>query len=114
MARASPSLGDDLSVGSSSVDDDDSDNRNRQGQSSVMGSISGAFGLLSRRNPSPVHAFTPREKSIIDVDVISSFGHQQLVSSEWILPEDKNMLVKIHPSTSCRRCLLNQLPTECT
>ena len=48
----SPSLGDDLSVGSSV--DDGSDNKDRQGQSGIMGSISGALGLLSRRKPSPV------------------------------------------------------------
>ncbi len=52
MAVTSPSLGDDLSVGSSV--DDGSDNRDCQGQSSIMGSISGAFGLLSRRKPPPV------------------------------------------------------------
>jgi hypothetical protein len=51
MAVTSPSLVDDLSVGSSV--DDESDNRSRQGQSSIMGSISGAFGLLSRRKQSP-------------------------------------------------------------
>jgi len=52
MSDASPSLGDDLSVGSSV--DDDTDSKNSQRQSSIMGSISGAFGLLSRRKPSPV------------------------------------------------------------
>ena len=51
MAVTSPSLGDDISVGSSV---DESDNRSRQGQSTIMGSISGALGLLSRRKPSPV------------------------------------------------------------
>ena len=48
----SPSLGDDLSVGSSG--DDDIDSKNSQRQSTIMGSISGAFGLLSRRKPSPM------------------------------------------------------------
>ena len=48
---ASPSLGDDLSVGSSAVDDE---NKDRQRQSGIIGSISGALGLLSRRKASPV------------------------------------------------------------
>jgi len=51
LMSASPSLGDELSVGSSV--DDDSDSKQSQRQSSIMGSISGAFGLLSRRKPSP-------------------------------------------------------------
>ncbi|KAL7538680.1 hypothetical protein ACHAXR_009230 [Thalassiosira sp. AJA248-18] len=50
MSVASPSLGDDLSVGSSV--EDDTDIKHSQRQSSIMGSISGAFGLLSRRKPS--------------------------------------------------------------
>ncbi|KAL3778575.1 hypothetical protein ACHAW5_007030 [Stephanodiscus triporus] len=50
-AVASPSLGDDLSVGSSAVDDD---NKESQRQSGIIGSISGALGLLSRRKASPV------------------------------------------------------------
>ena len=47
---ASPSLGDDLSVGSSAVDDE---NKDSQRQSGIIGSISGALGLLSRRKASP-------------------------------------------------------------
>ena len=52
---ASPSLGDDLSVASSADDDgDDDDSKHSQRQSSLMGSISGAFGLLSlRKSPVP-------------------------------------------------------------
>eukprot|EP00804_Cyclotella_cryptica_P018201 CCRYP_005950-RA/>CCRYP_005950-RA protein AED:0.01 eAED:0.01 QI:280/1/1/1/1/1/3/454/1446 len=51
MAGASPSLVDDLSVGSS-VDDEEVGNRD-QGlrQNNLMNSIGGAFGLLSRRKP---------------------------------------------------------------
>jgi len=52
MTDASPSLGDDLSVGSSV--EDDTDSKHSQRQSSIMGSISGAFGLLARRKLSPV------------------------------------------------------------
>jgi len=50
MSDASPSLGDDLSVGSSSVDDD-TDGKHSQHQSGIM---ERAFGLLSRRKPSPI------------------------------------------------------------
>ena len=43
----SDALGDDLSVGSSA--EDDTDSKHSQRQSSIIGSISGAFGLLARR-----------------------------------------------------------------
>ncbi|KAL3817398.1 hypothetical protein ACHAXA_011027 [Cyclostephanos tholiformis] len=50
-AAASPSLGDDLSVGSSAIADE---YKEGQRQSGIIGSISGALGLLSRRKASPV------------------------------------------------------------
>lgn len=59
MAGTSPSLVDDLSVGSS-VDDEDFGNRD-QGlrQNNLINSIGGAFGLLSRRKPATPTARSP-------------------------------------------------------
>lgn len=48
VSGASPSLGDDLSVGSSGEEDDTDSKHSQQRQSTIMGSISGAFGRLSR------------------------------------------------------------------
>lgn len=49
MAGASPSLVDDLSVGSSSDEEDKVSRRQELRQSRIMNSIGGAFGLLSRK-----------------------------------------------------------------
>ena len=54
MAGASPSLVDNLSVGSS-TDDDDIDNDQELRKSRIMTSIGDAFGMLSRKKPPPPH-----------------------------------------------------------
>lgn len=65
MTGASPALGDDLSV-ASSVEDETADSGQSR-QSSIMGSISGAFGLLSRRRPPPAeneHTGVPSNNNV--------------------------------------------------
>ena len=70
LSNASASLGDDLSVGSSV--EDDTDSKHSQRQSSIMGSISGAFGLLSRRKSPMENEFQSNAPNINGPHVRSS------------------------------------------
>ncbi len=72
-----PALGDDLSVGGSSASDDDSKG---QRQSSIMGSLSGAFGgLLSRRKGPQPHSYDLHHQ-------LSSEKSPSINSSTWSPP----------------------------
>jgi hypothetical protein len=78
-AVASPSLGDDLSVGSSAVADE---NKEGQRQSGIIGSIGGALGLLSRRKASPVRNELPGASPIIGRRYNSMYQTPKQESSE--------------------------------
>jgi hypothetical protein len=82
-AVASPSLGEDLSVGSSAVADE---NKDGQRQSGIIGSISGALGLLSRRKASPVRNELPGASPTICRLYNSMYQTPKQESSEDELP----------------------------
>ena len=84
----SPSLGDDLSAASSGDDEEDVDSENevtadsKQKPSSIMGSISGAFGgMLSRRKPNEIMPQSPMPQTPKRDTIAQGEGFHRVVSA---------------------------------